>query len=381
MARELVLIIEDRRENIVFLANQILRPNGYQVIIAADGQSGLEKALAENPDLIITDYRMPRMTGIEMLRELNKAGRHIPTILTTFHGSEEIAIEAFRLGACDYLIKPYEVQDMLNAIDRALSTKRRFVEEKSALQADAAQAKTQLERQVKEMQILWGIGKAVTSLLNLEKVLQRIVQAAIFLTNAEESFLMLVDPESGELYMRAVQGMGKKYTRFRQKVDDSMAGQVVRTGMPVRVGRAKDAKTHEVMTGYLVRNLLNVPLKVRDTVIGVLGVDHITDRDAFTENHEYLLSALADYAAIAIDNSRLYELMDRRAQELTRLVTTRRETDRSAEIASLQEQLAACQEHLQQERAQWARLVEQLGQLSEQARTVLASAPNGTPPA
>ena len=112
MAKEKVLIMEDRRENLVFLANQILRPNGYQVVTAGDGQAGLDKALSEHPDLIIMDFRMPKMTGIEVLQALNKAGKEIPVIVTTFHGSEELAIEAFRLGARDYLIKPY-VRDLL----------------------------------------------------------------------------------------------------------------------------------------------------------------------------------------------------------------------------------------------------------------------------
>ena len=70
MANEKVLVIEDRRENLVFLANQILRPNGYEVSTAGDGQTGLDKALAESPDLIIMDFRMPKMTGIEVLQAL-----------------------------------------------------------------------------------------------------------------------------------------------------------------------------------------------------------------------------------------------------------------------------------------------------------------------
>jgi DNA-binding response OmpR family regulator len=115
-----VLIIEDRRENIVFIANNILRPEGWEVITARDGKLGLQKAIEEKPDLIITDLKLPTMHGLDVLEELNKRGYHIPTIVMTFHGSEETAIRAFRLGAIDYLIKPFEIDDMLNAIDRAL---------------------------------------------------------------------------------------------------------------------------------------------------------------------------------------------------------------------------------------------------------------------
>jgi DNA-binding response OmpR family regulator len=116
-----VLVIEDRRENIVFIANNILKPEGWEVITARDGELGLQKAIEEKPDLIITDLKLPGMHGLDVLEALNNKGLRIPAIVMTFHGSEETAIRAFRLGAADYLIKPFDIDDMLAAIDRALS--------------------------------------------------------------------------------------------------------------------------------------------------------------------------------------------------------------------------------------------------------------------
>jgi DNA-binding response OmpR family regulator len=115
-----VLIIEDRRENIVFIANNILKPQGYEVITAMDGQTGLAKAQEEKPDLIITDLKLPRMGGLELLEKLGKEGIHIPAIVMTFHGTEDTAVRALRLGARDYLIKPFTLEDMQAALERAL---------------------------------------------------------------------------------------------------------------------------------------------------------------------------------------------------------------------------------------------------------------------
>ena len=115
MSSETILIMDDRRENIVFLANNILKPQGYNVITAMDGQKGLQKALEEKPDLIITDLKMPKMTGLEVIAALRERGEDIPIILTTFHGSEQIAIDAFRLGVKDYVIKPFDVEQMEQA--------------------------------------------------------------------------------------------------------------------------------------------------------------------------------------------------------------------------------------------------------------------------
>jgi DNA-binding response OmpR family regulator len=115
-----VLIIEDRREQIVFIANKLLKPEGWDVITARDGELGLRKAIEEKPDLIITDLKLPKMHGLDVLEELNGRDIRIPTIVMTFHGSEETAIRAFRLGAIDYLIKPFQIEEMMSAIDRAL---------------------------------------------------------------------------------------------------------------------------------------------------------------------------------------------------------------------------------------------------------------------
>jgi DNA-binding response OmpR family regulator len=165
-----VLIIEDRRENIVFIANNILRPEGWDVITARDGKLGLQKAIEEQPNLIITDLKLPTMHGLDVLEELNKRGYRIPTIVMTFHGSEETAIRAFRLGAVDYLIKPFEIEDMMSAIDRALKVGsdaqptpagvEKSVADKLARQKNEIERlKAQLQQQEKVLQEHYQLGQ------------------------------------------------------------------------------------------------------------------------------------------------------------------------------------------------------------------------------
>jgi DNA-binding response OmpR family regulator len=143
-----ILIIEDRRENIVFIANNILKPMGYQVITARDGQSGLDKAQAEKPDLIITDLKLPRLGGLEILEQLNEKGVNIPTIVMTFHGTEETAKQALRLGAKDYLIKPFTIEEMHEALGRAFKS---FPSRQPADSQDKAKV-TELEQELARIQ-------------------------------------------------------------------------------------------------------------------------------------------------------------------------------------------------------------------------------------
>lgn len=306
MAGETVLAVDDREDNLHFLHDYVLTPNGYRMLRANNGVDALNIVLHNEVDLIISDLVMPKMGGLELLEALREKGLDIPTILMTFHGSEGTAVRAFRLGARDYIIKPFAIEEMVNAIDRAL-TESRLRKERDRLIQTVLTVNRQLENRVKELRFLYGIGRSVTSLLDLEQILGRIVEAAVYLTGAEEGSLMLLDQESGELYLRAERGMGKtSAANLRIKVEDSIAGHVVRTGRPVMIGGINQDDSFKVKTGYFVKSLINVPLKVSNRVIGVLAVHNKTVVRPFTDQHLNLLIALADYASIAIDNARLY---------------------------------------------------------------------------
>ena len=91
---------------------------GCMVVTAGDGAEALQRALGQSFDLVLTDLRMPVSDGIELLRGLRAAGLSVPVILMTAHGSIESAVAAMRLGACDYLLRPFDVEALELAIRR-----------------------------------------------------------------------------------------------------------------------------------------------------------------------------------------------------------------------------------------------------------------------
>lgn len=155
-----------------------------------------------------------------------------------------------------------------------------------------------------ELEALTRIGRSISASLDLDEVLTMVVDAAVELTGAEEGSLLLVDDKSGDLYMRAARNFQDDFVRtFRLPINDTLAGQVVHSGSPVLIDQSAPQK---IKTAYLVNALIYVPLKVKDRIIGVLGVDNRTNRMTLNERHIVLMSALADYAAIAIENADLY---------------------------------------------------------------------------
>ncbi len=308
MSGELILVVDDNPHVATILVEGVLPKLGYQALAASTGQEALEKVRDHRPDLMLLDLKLPDIEGLTLLRLLAEEGISLPTILITGHGSEEVAVEAFRLGVQDYLVKPVDSADLQKALERALQETR--------LRQEKTQLTTQLQQQVTQLVVLSRVGQSVTSLLDLDQVLRRIVEAGIYLTGAEEGFLMLLDEETGELYLRAARNLGQREaTVVRVQAQDLLVGQVLQSGCPLRLNRSEQDSPLKLATGYLVQNLIHVPLRTKGRTLGVLSVDNVQKNAPFTEVDETLLSALADYAAIAIDNARLYEDSRQRAEQ------------------------------------------------------------------
>ena len=328
MAGERVLIVEDSLDILSFLAEDVLPYHGYQVSSATTGQEGLDQLSSADPDLLLLDLELPDMSGIDILKRVQEDGTDIPIVLMTAYGSESIAVEAFRLGAKDYIIKPFTTDQVIEVLERTLIETR--------LRRETVELTERLQRRVEQLTILSAVGKSVVSLMDIEELLSRIVEAGVYLTSAEEGFLLLVDRESDDLYLRAAKNLGNDQTQgFRLKVDDSLAGEVVRTGKPVRRGGKGTGRDFKVRTGYLVKSLLHVPLLLKGEVLGVLSVDNQLSAVEFTEEDQYLLSTLADYAAISIENSTLYEELRTKMGDLERSQQELLESSKLAAVGTL----------------------------------------------
>lgn len=314
---ERVLVIEDSADIRDFVIEYILRPKGFEVLVATDGLMGLELAIAKEPDLMITDQQMPGMTGLEVLQRLHERSMNIPSILITGEGSEDTAVKAFRLGIKDYIIKPIDAEELGYSIDKALRESR-LQKERDLLVDQLMESNAQLQRRAQELNVLYGVGKSVSSSLDLEEVLQKVVEAAVYVVGAEEGSLMLLDEERGELYIRASKGLDSKAKTMRKRVTDSLAGKVLQTKRPIAIG--SDSEWKREHTALLVKSLIYVPLILQNKPIGVLGVTNQVKETTFDSNDTRALSALAGYATIAINNANMYDAMSRERNVLGEVV-------------------------------------------------------------
>ena len=124
-----ILVIDDEK-NIREGLSMALEDEGYEVITAEDGKKGLEKALCDAVDLIITDLRMPLISGEEILKKVVTELPSIPVIVLTGHGTVELAVEAMRIGAYDFLTKPLDLDRLFRLVKRALENRALVLQKK-----------------------------------------------------------------------------------------------------------------------------------------------------------------------------------------------------------------------------------------------------------
>jgi FixJ family two-component response regulator/anti-sigma regulatory factor (Ser/Thr protein kinase) len=118
MEQKSKILLVDDEELVREELGGLLSDEGYQVVVGADGQQGLELFKEQRPDLVITDVRMPRVTGLELVAAIREASPDTPVTVITGHGTEEMAIQALRAGVTDFIKKPVRVDDLNAALAR-----------------------------------------------------------------------------------------------------------------------------------------------------------------------------------------------------------------------------------------------------------------------
>jgi DNA-binding response OmpR family regulator len=118
-SRAKILVVEDEPNMVVGLRDNF-EFEGYEVITAGDGVEGLKRALEESPDLVVLDVMMPRMSGLEVCKQLRAKRASLPIIMLTARGQEVDKVVGLELGADDYVTKPFSIRELLARVKAVL---------------------------------------------------------------------------------------------------------------------------------------------------------------------------------------------------------------------------------------------------------------------
>ncbi len=311
-----VLMVMDSSQ-VVALLERPLNAEGYAITHCRD-QASARKALENGAvALVIIGEKQTDGSGWDFGAELQQRFPAIPWIFFGYSETSDKVKQAVRLGAADFLSLTSKPDEVLQALRSSLQRAR---QRRDLVLLETNRATASLKQRLDELEILTRLGRTITGSLDLDAVLSAVVDAAVELTGAEEGSLLLVDEDTGELYMRASKNFNEDFVRtFRLPTQDTLAGSVLRTGEPVVIDEKSPQK---ITTSYLVHSLAYVPLSLHGHTFGVLGIDNRIEHAPLKEHDTKLLLALAEYAVIAIANAGLYANIKRERNKLETVLTS-----------------------------------------------------------
>jgi two-component system NtrC family sensor kinase len=309
---ERVLVVDEDPYVLDLLTREVLEPLGYEVEVAEDAGSAIRGAVNFGPDLIIASLTLPGLSGKDLLVALRSQGTEVPMLVTAPEGMEADAIQAFRLGARDYLVKPLRETEVVAAVERVINDIR-LRHEHERLTEQLAESNRMLERRVRELTTLFGLGKTVTSTTHQGQLFSKLMEGCLFVTSADLCWVVLKKESSDELVLRAERNLPPlEAKKLHQNWDDGVSSLVLLSGEALAIhgeGLSK-FKLSEFGQAALI-----APIKAKERPFGVIGVAR-KQAIPFTEREQVMLEAITDYASISLVNARLFQALEERATRL-----------------------------------------------------------------
>ncbi|NPV55555.1 MAG: response regulator [Anaerolineae bacterium] len=311
-ARDRILIVEPDPVISDLVGRQALAADRYQVVSAPDVNSAISKAIQTAPDVVLADLNLPGLSAKDLMVALTSQRLNIPVIVIGRKGAEMDIIQAFRLGAADYLLYPMRETEVVAVVERAMKSvhERR---EREQLSRQLQQTNQELQMRVRELTTIFSIGKAVTSLTDQSLLFDKIVEGAIKATQADLGWFVVREENGKNFLLAAHRNLPPSLAeRIHQPWDDGISNLVAISGETLSIF-GEPLKRFKMLN--LGQSALIVPVKAQKQVIGVLCTMR-KQAQAFNISEQHLVEATADYAAISLVNARLFRAVEERARSL-----------------------------------------------------------------
>lgn len=298
------------------MIGQTLQAAGFGVEVAAN-MARLEKLLRERtPSVVAVADVLQGASGLEIAASLLERFPTLPVVLIAdLQASPTLLQRALRVGISDCLTPPWSAQDVTETIIRA---RKRADTMGDWVRKEVRRNTQTLEQRIHELETLVGLGRQITDSLDLDRVLTEVVSSAVRLTGAAGGALLLRLPDNPRgLTVRAASDTGSQSARTLDTVvDDPLAEQALANGEIIVRSQAEPLT---ILGDVQARSLIYIPLQTSQRAIGLLGVYQTQAQHPFREYDFLIMSVLSDYAAIAIENARLYQFsqVERRKLETT----------------------------------------------------------------
>ncbi|MFH0821548.1 MAG: response regulator [Pseudomonadota bacterium] len=285
-----ILVLDD--EQIVLdSVSRVLGEDNYDVTLCKSAEQALEEIKKGGYDVLITDLKMPGMDGLQAMEAIYEIDPDISMIMATAYSTVDTAVRAMKIGAFDYIKKPFTPDQLSELVQNIMADRRKRYE------------KRYREDTFEE------IKKAIGATLSLKEVLGLIVEGVVKVMKVRGSSLSLLDKKREQLRVFAYHGLSKNYVDKGPLDSSKSIGEVILNGKHVlvkdvtndpRVQYPKEAMWEGIVS------ILSIPLIVKNKVIGTLRVYTGAPRE-FSDEEINFLFGFAEQVAMAVENARSYE--------------------------------------------------------------------------
>lgn len=306
---ERILLVGNDPEIEDLIVRQALQPLGYLVQKAPDVNMAIMEAARFAPDLVIADLNLPGLSGKDLLVALSSQGLQIPVIVIARKGEEQKVVQAFRLGASDFLLWPVRETEVVAAVERSVKHVRER-RSRQILDDQLTDTHEELQQRVRELTTIFAVGKAVISITDRRVLLDQIVEGMVYVAKADFGWLLLREEHDRTFILAAHRNLPEAWTsRLGQQLDDGISSLVANSGETLTIN-GEPLKRFKVAS--LGKSALVVPIKIQKEVIGLLVVVRKADQP-FDKNMQSLLEAVSDYASVSLVNARLFRAIQETA--------------------------------------------------------------------
>lgn len=285
-----ILVVDDE-QSICEIVKAYLQKNGYYVFQALSAEKAVDIIRGNTIDLVLTDIKMPGMTGVDLLKWIKDYNSSLPVIMTTGFPTLDTAIEALKLGAYDYLTKPFHLEEVIEKISRAIHT-----------------------RQLKEDNLLFSklvslheVTKELSSTHILAELYNHFLNYSIKVSRSNGGSLLFFD-ESLQLKIVMTSPDPYNETFWQLPVFNDASHWAVDVGESMIINNMGNTVPEDVPNlPDFIQSYMVFPLKTSKKIIGILNLVRERNTVSYSKLDLELINVLASQASISIENARLYQ--------------------------------------------------------------------------
>ncbi len=305
---ERILLIEYEPDARNAMAEQILQPMGLHVDVVDSASAAIQELEKLAPDIIITDLFPPGISCKDMLIAFKSQGISIPTIVITPKGHENDALQAFRLGAVNFLTFPIREAEVVSVVEDTIKQVRKGKQLSNDSQR-MGMVKLSIEQRMHLLNQIYALAQLIPSATDQQVLYEKITSTAAQVTEADSAWMVIFDYNIKKYILRACQNTNTEVaSKLHLPYEDDLSSVVAVTGQAVSIHGEALADNQQSPE---INAVLIVPISLNEEVVGMLSVarrSHVP----FTRDQQAMLETLADYTLNLLENSRRHQTLEQR---------------------------------------------------------------------